>query len=109
MMLEAVAQTHSLERLGGAATSDARRYSAVLERKLDVLEGGRPRQQVELLEDEAEHPVADLRELGAAHARDVTAREDVAAGRGAVQAADDVHEGRFSRTRRSHDGDELAL
>ena len=38
---------------------------------------------------------------------DILAVEEVAAGGGPVEAADDVHHGGFTRSRRSHDGDVL--
>ena len=84
------------------------RRAAVEHRQFDVVERGRPRQQVESLEDEADAPVAHFRQLVLRHRRDVLAVEQVLAGRRPIQAADDVHEGRLARSRRSGDGQELA-
>ena len=66
-------------------------------------------QQVELLEDEADAPVAHLGQRGLAHVADVLAGQVVATRRRDVETAEDVHEGRLARTRGPHDGDVLAL
>ena len=52
---------------------------AVGERQRDVVDGGRPGEQVPLLEDEAHVPVADVRQGIVAEARHVDAGEDVLA------------------------------
>ena len=64
--------------------------------------------QIEALEDEAEAFAADAGELRLAQPRDIDALEEVVAARRPVEAAEDVHERRFARARRAHDGDELA-
>jgi hypothetical protein len=67
-----------------------------------------PRQQVEALKDEADGPVAQRRQCVAVELGDIaTDQEIVAAGR-RIEAAEQVHEGRLARTRRAHDGHELA-
>jgi len=76
--------------------------------ELDVLDGARPRQQVELLEDETDLGVPDPRELVGREARDVLAVEDVPARGGRVETAEEVHEGGLARARRAHDGHEVA-
>ena len=63
---------------------------------------------MERLEDEAEMPVAEVRlgvdvELG-----DVGPLEEVAAGRGLVEGADDVHQRRFAGAGGADDGEEFA-
>ena len=92
-----------------AAWRSAGRHAGVQQRQLDVLQRRRARQQVELLEHEADPPVADARERVARQVRDVLAGEPVAARRRRVEAADQVHERRLARAGRPHDRDELAL
>ncbi len=82
-------------------------HPRVEEGKLDVLEGGRPGEEVEALEDEPEATVADGRELVAREPRDLLAVEHVPPARRAIEAPEDVHQGRLARAGRSHDGREL--
>ena len=69
---------------------------------------GQVGEQVELLEHEADVPVADLGELVLVEVGDVVAGQQEPAGGGDVEAAEDVHQRRLARARRSDDGDELA-
>ena len=77
--------------------------------QLHLLNGARPRQQVEVLEDEAELLVADDRQLLPRPRGDLKSVQHVAAARRRVQAAEDVQHRRLARPRRAHDRDELAL
>src|SRR3954465_6333127 len=81
----------------------------VEERQLDVLHRLRARQQVEVLEDEADVPVAHRGELARAHFGDRPAVEAVFAAAGAVQATDQVHEGGLAGPGRAHHRYELAF
>ena len=83
--------------------------AAVEEGELDVAPGGEVVEQLELLEDEADALVADVRQLVGVHPRDVLAGEEVAAGGRVVEAADDVHQRRLARPRGTDHGDEVAL
>ena len=65
-------------------------------------------QQVELLEDEPDPPVADVGQLLLGHGAHVLAGQPEGARRRDVEAAEDVHEGRLARARRAHDGHVLA-
>ena len=76
--------------------------------ELDVFEGGRAGEEVETLEDEAEFLVTQVGALVAVEAGDIDAIEQVAAGSGAVEAAQRVHEGGLAGAGRAHDGDEFA-
>jgi hypothetical protein len=81
---------------------------AVVQRQLDVLQRRGARQQVEVLEHEADLPIADGgagvgRQLG-----DGCARQPIGALRRPIEAAEDVHERRLARPGGAHDGDELA-
>ena len=68
-------EADALERDARPLAPLAPREPRVDERQLDVLEGARAGEQVEALEDEADGPVAHLRELAAAEARDLVAVE----------------------------------
>jgi hypothetical protein len=61
-----------------------------------------------LLEDEADGLVPKIRELVARHLRQRLAVDPHLAGGGPVERSNQVHQGRLSRSRRTHDGDELA-
>lgn len=76
--------------------------------QLDLLQRARARQQVEVLEDEAELAVADVREFRTRTARDLDAVQQVAAARGRVEAAEDVQHRRLAAAGGAHDRDELA-
>src|SRR5213078_434352 len=76
-----------------ASAAIARGHARVLEGQLDVLERARPRQEVELLEDEADLRVPDPGERVRRQAGDILTAEHVAAGGGRVEAAQEVHEG----------------
>ncbi len=80
----------------------------VEQRQLDVLEGVGARQQVEVLEHEADLVVADLGAAVAVEVRDLDAVEHVAAGGRPVETADDVHQRRLAGAGRTHDRHELA-
>ncbi len=75
--------------------------------QLDVLEGGGAGEQVETLEDEADLGIADIGKFIAVEAGDIHAIEQVAAAGGAVEASDDIHEGRFAGPAGPHDGDKF--
>src|SRR5947209_1330334 len=77
------------------------------QRQRHVVQQGCPGQQVEALENEADHPVAQIGELVPAQGADLAALEHVGAVARRVEAAEDAHESRFPRPRRPHDGDEL--
>jgi hypothetical protein len=82
--------------------------AVVKERQLDILERGRPGEQAEVLEDEADLLVAQLRPAVAVEARDVLAVEEVVAGGRVVEQTEDVHEGGLAGARRAHHRDEGA-
>ena len=97
-----------LEQLERALAPLLARHAGVEHRQLDVAHDGGLRQQVVLLEDEADLLVADLRELGPREPVDALAVERVGAGRRLVEAAQDRHERRLARARRPDQRDELA-
>ena len=95
----------SQRALAALATTDA----AEQQRHLDVLERGELRQQVEVLEHEADPPVADVGELVAVEARHRLAAQAVVAAGRRVEAADQVHQRRLARAGGTDHRDELAL
>ena len=78
------------------------------QRQQDVLLGGQRRQQVELLEDEADLVAAQLGQAGVAQAGDLgVADVDLAAG-DRVEAGQAVHQRRLAGAGRAHDRGEPA-
>ena len=84
-------------------------HPGVQQGQLHVLQHVELGNQVVLLEDEAQHLVADLRLLVVVHGGHVHAPQPVGAGGGYVQTADDVHGGGLARPGGAHDGHELPL
>ena len=105
---QAVAETHALQCLGGAAPSFGAAHTGIDQWCLDVFQCTGARQQVEVLEHEADLAVAQFGELVGVQLSDIAPLQDVAAAVGYVQAAEDVHQGRLAGTRWPHDRDELA-
>src|SRR4051812_43920547 len=100
-------QPDLVQRRPGPARAVA--LARVHQRQLDVALRAGAGQQVERLEHEADLAVADRRELVVVERDDVLAVELVAAARGVVQAAKDVHHRRLARPGVAHDRDHLAL
>ena len=91
---------HPLPALGGGKV-------VVEQGHLHIFEGGELRQQVELLEDEADLLAPDLTELVLGAVVHVLPVQQVVAAVGHVQAADDVHQGGLPAARGPQDGHEL--
>jgi len=102
-----VGEPDVLERPGRLGTALLRGHARVNQRQLDVVEGTGARQQVEGLEHEPDLFVADPRQFIVGQIAHLLTVEPVFAPRRRVEAADEVHERRFPRTRRAHDGHEL--
>src|SRR5690606_2697719 len=92
LVVHPVSEADAHERLGGALAALALALPGVDQRELDVLEAVDARQQVERLEDEPDLAVAHRGEVVVRERRDVAVVEDVAAGGGDVEAADNVHQ-----------------
>ena len=78
------------------------------ELRLDVLDGGQRRDQVELLEDEAERAQPQLGELVVAELREVAALEQHLAVARAVERAEQLQQRRLAGAARAFERDELA-
>ena len=109
LVLELIAQPYPLKRGGRAALALSQGDARVHQRHLHVFQQAELGQQVILLEDEAQHLVADLGQLVLVHLAHIPAIEPIGARRGHVQAADDVHAGGFARAGLADDGHELAF
>ena len=107
----AIAEAEKCSAARARSMRSARRCrpgGGVVERQADILERAGARQQVEALEHEAEALAADAGEVRLAQRRDIDALEEVMAAGRPVEAAENGHQRRLARTRRAHDGDELA-
>ena len=108
-VFELIAQTHPLKgslcRRVALCGGDARIHKG----NFHILQKGQLRQQVVLLEDEAQLLVPDVCQLTAAHLADILAVQQISAFGRHVQTADDVHTSGFTRTGLADDGHELAF
>ena len=108
MVVEPVGQADTLERLAGPFAALAGGDPPGIDhRQFDILQRRRPRQEVEVLEHEAEVAVADRSALILGERHHLPVVEPVASGTGAVEAAERVHERRLPRPRRADEGDIL--
>src|SRR5438034_7638999 len=78
------------------------------ERHLDVLRRGQRRDQVELLEDEADPLQPELGELAVTELRELASFEEHLPGRRAVEGAEQLQQGRFARAAWTDDDHEFA-
>src|SRR5947209_8641008 len=109
MVIQPVRQPDAPEQLGGALMALGGAHPVdIQQRQLDVLQCRGAREQVEVLKDEAEPLIAQPRPLIDRHGSDLLASEAIAAGGGTVEAAEDIHQRRFSRAGRSDQREILA-
>ena len=80
----------------------------VVQRHQHVFQRAGPGQQIEVLEDETDLRVAHHGALLGGQGRDVLPVQPVFSRRGAVQAAEDVHQRALARTAGAHQRDHLA-
>ena len=99
---------HRGERVVRPGTVLRQRHVTVHQRQGDVLARRRARQQVEALEDEADAAIAQLGATVRVEAPHVDAVEQVGAGGGPIEAAEDVEQRRLAGARRPHDRHQLA-
>ncbi len=107
MVLLAPLQANQFEQFPGAILAFAV-PCRIEQRQLDVLQRTGARKQVEVLKDEADLAAAHQCQLFLGQRRDIDVLKVVASAGRAIEAAKDVHQGRFAGSRRSHDRDELA-
>ena len=108
-VFQLVAKPHLLQHGAGAAVALGAGDARIHQRHLHVFQQVQPGQQVVLLEDKAQHLVADRSQLVAVHLAHIPAVEPVGSVGGHIQTADDVHTGRLAGTGLADDGHELAF
>jgi len=81
--------------------------AAVEHGQFHVLLGRGPGQKIETLKDKAHFPIPDLRQFILGKTADIDAVQQITARSELIEAAQDIHEGRFARSGRSHDGHKL--
>ena len=109
LVVDAVAEADTLQRLGGeAAGIEPATATVVQQRQLDVAQGRGARQQVEALEDEADLQITDIGQRILVQGVDPRPVERIGTRGRVVEAAEDIHQGGLAGTRRAHDGEHLA-
>ena len=103
-MTHAAVHAHGAQILG-ALQPLVRWDAGVDQRQLDIVQRGGAGQQIKGLEDETDFFVANTRKFVVIKFADELSVEPVAALARGIEAADEVHQRRFARARRSHDGD----
>ena len=81
---------------------------SIEQRQFDVFQGGRARKEMEVLKDKTNLGVAYVRQFFGVQIRHIHSLEQITTVRGAIQAAQDVHQRGFSRAAGPHERDELA-
>jgi len=103
-MAGAVAQAQAPQQFGGALQPGLAALAGIDGRHLDVALRRQVGQQVIALENEAEVFAAQFGQFVRVQLAGAAAVHAVVAAGGAVQAAQDVHQGRLARARRADDG-----
>ena len=83
-------------------------HAGVNQRQLDIPQRTRSREEIEGLKDEADLAIADLGEFVVVHLADAVPVQFIRAGGRRIEAAEHIHQRRFSRARRPHDRDVFA-
>ena len=107
--MQLTVQPHLEKRLFGAPLALPSRYAAYGEGELHVLEDRQMRNQVVALKDKPDTVIAVAVPIPVLKIFRGDAVHDEIAVIVAVESADDVEEGRFSRTGRSQHADEFAI
>ena len=106
---QSLPHVHHLQQLPGPGGTLAGRDTGVHHGQLHVLLGVGPGDEVEILKDEADLPVADGGELVVPGLAYHSAVQVVGSLRGPVQHADDVHQRALPGAGGAHDGQKLPL
>src|SRR6202049_2945722 len=83
-------------------------HAGVDQRQFDIFLSRSARQQIESLEHKTDLLVTNPRQILFGELRDLLRIQAIYAARGPVQATDQIHKCRFTRTGSAHNGDELA-
>src|SRR5262245_21044939 len=108
-MVEAITQPDLGKQGAGARETGTARNTRVDHRQLHILQRGGACQQIEGLEHESDATIAERRKVIVAKRAHFDAIETIRATACPIEAAEDVHEGRFPGAGRSHHGHELAV
>src|SRR5689334_5258284 len=103
--MSAILQTYPLQRLERFLLVG---HAVEVLRQHDVLQRGEVRNQVKLLEDEADFFRAHAGEFGGAEPGHILAGQPDVAAAGPVETANQVHQGGFAGAGRAHNGQPLA-
>src|ERR1043166_8610618 len=76
--------------------------------KYDVFQGGCSGEQIETLEDKSNFLISDFGQFVSIQGGDINSIQEITAFGGSIQATNNVHQGRFAGTARSHDRNEFA-
>ena len=107
-MRGAIGEADLLEQCQRSFTQLRRAYPYRCESRLDVFERGQGRDQVELLEDEAERLEAELCQLAVTENGEVASLEDDVAGARTVERTEQLQQGRLAGSTRALERHELA-
>ena len=110
LMIHPVAQSHQLQHRLAAFLGLAFRqmFRRVIERHQHILERRGPRQQIEILKDEADLGIPHHRAILRRQLGNILPIQPVFATRGPVQTAQDVHERALARPAGTHQRDHFA-
>src|ERR1700722_12053635 len=106
-MVKPIAQTHVNKSLRCAFFAGLRVHSSVNERKLNVAQTVRARQQVERLKDKSYFAISNRRQLVIIHLGYVSSVEVVTPRGWRIETTNHIHERRFPTAARAHDGNVL--
>jgi len=109
IMMRAVFQTNDAKRRHGAVAALPGAEPGQQQRQLDVAERGQHRDEVVELEDEADVAAAPARQRALGQRADVGSVDHDLAGRGTIDACDQVEQRRLAGARRPHEREEFAL
>jgi hypothetical protein len=104
LMMAAIGEIHLFQYVHGSFDALFCGYAGIDEGKGDILDGGEPGQQVELLEDEADLYVPDVGEAVVVHFADILAIQNIFSGGGGVEAAKDIHQRTLTGSGGTHQG-----
>ena len=104
LKIHPVPQAHTLQGLAGNLQALLAAHPGVEQGQGHVLQGALPGEQVEALEHKANAVQAHVRKLVVAALGNILALQDVLPRGGAVQAADDIHQGGFAGAGGAHNG-----
>jgi hypothetical protein len=108
-VIHPISQSHLGERLGSEIPTFLGAYAGIHQRQLHIVQAGGPGQQVEGLKDETDLLVPDPGQLIVFQFGDPVSVEPVLTGCRAVQAADEIHQGRLAGARWPHNRNELVF